>query len=56
MKVLKELTGRNKIETSIKSILNDPSFVLRDGDVLIIDLNDAHEGEDRLHMLKRHGN
>ncbi|KAF2879631.1 hypothetical protein ILUMI_26544 [Ignelater luminosus] len=54
IKVLKELPDRNKIETSIKSILNDHSFVLRDGDILIVDLNDAHEGEDRLQMLKRH--
>ena len=47
------LKERNVIKTSVNSVLNE-SFKLTPGDILVVDLNDANEEEDRIDMLQRH--
>lgn len=46
--------GRPVTEISIGSLLNSPN--VPEDNILIIDLNDAKDDEQRFRMLKRHGN
>ncbi|KAK5639444.1 hypothetical protein RI129_011936 [Pyrocoelia pectoralis] len=44
---------RNSIKSSVTNILNG-SIKIRAGDILLVDMNDADEDEDRVDMLHRH--
>lgn len=44
---------RNSMKSSVPNILNG-SVKIRAGDILLVDMNDANEDEDRVDMLHRH--
>lgn len=51
--VIKGLTDKEVIEVSVNNLMKTNS--LPKGEILIIDLNDAKENENRIEMLNRHG-